>query len=102
MMTTMCRTTYQIASDHPATLGHFPGNPIVPGAVLLRIVSGEVFSARPGQRCVAVPAAKFLAPVRPGDVLEIDWFDAQADDIRFTCRAGGVAAITGTLRSGAG
>jgi 3-hydroxymyristoyl/3-hydroxydecanoyl-(acyl carrier protein) dehydratase len=102
MTTTMRRATYQVGSDHPATLGHFPGNPIVPGAVLLQIIARAIFGARPGHRCVAVRAAKFLAPVRPGDVLEIDWSDAEADDIRVTCRVRGVAAMTGTLRSGTG
>ena len=31
----MNKLTLQIAADHPTGAGHFPGNPIIPGALLL-------------------------------------------------------------------
>jgi 3-hydroxyacyl-[acyl-carrier-protein] dehydratase len=54
-----------VAADHPALPGHFPGEPIVPGVVLLN----EVLSAIPGR--VHIPSAKFHAPLLPGEEFAI-------------------------------
>ena len=69
------RTIVQIAADHPAFAGHFPGSPVLPGVCLLAEVI-EVALREPGHAqvigkapCIAV--AKFVAPVRPGAELAI-------------------------------
>jgi 3-hydroxymyristoyl/3-hydroxydecanoyl-(acyl carrier protein) dehydratase len=88
-----------IAADHPAAVGHFPGNPIVPGAVLL----DEIIAAIAGGRSVdaiEVSSAKFLEKVRPGERLTIRWHDVPEGEIRFTCSAGSPErrVIAGSLR----
>jgi 3-hydroxyacyl-[acyl-carrier-protein] dehydratase len=92
----------QIAADHPAAAGHFPGNPIVPGAVILDEVIAVIAAAR-STETFEVVSAKFLSKVRPGERLVIRWDETQEGEIRFTCSAGSpdrqVAA--GTLRFGA-
>ena len=59
-----------IPAGHPALAGHFPGNPLVPGVVLLDAVLTHIYERRPGT-LRAIPAVKFLAPVRPGENLEL-------------------------------
>ena len=54
-----------ISAEHPALPGHFPGEPIVPGVVLLN----EVLSAIPGR--MHIPWAKFHAPLLPGEEFAI-------------------------------
>lgn len=60
----------EIAADHPAFAGHFPGEPIVPGVVLLdeslSTVAGHLGVGLAG--CTVV-SAKFLSPARPGETL---------------------------------
>ena len=56
-----------IAADHPAYAGHFPGQPILPGVVLLdaamHALAGVLgMPAASGQ----IKSAKFLSPVVPG------------------------------------
>jgi 3-hydroxymyristoyl/3-hydroxydecanoyl-(acyl carrier protein) dehydratase len=87
-----------IAEAHPATQGHFPGNPILPGAVLLSEVVqalGEALDLRLGT-CEVV-MAKFLAPVRPGDRVAVD-AECGAALVRFTGRVGGRTVLTGQIR----
>ena len=60
-----------IAPDHPAFAGHFPGQPLLPGVLLLAEVLEAVLDVPALARSVGpaprIGAAKFLAPVRPGD-----------------------------------
>jgi len=63
----------RIPADHPAIPGHFPGNPLVPGVVLLDAVldAAEIFlGGRFGLS--GVPQAKFPASLRPGESARID------------------------------
>jgi 3-hydroxymyristoyl/3-hydroxydecanoyl-(acyl carrier protein) dehydratase len=77
----------RIAADHPAAAGHFPGNPIVPGAVILDEVVAAIATGR-SIEAIETVSAKFLDKVRPGERLVIRWDDTQEGDIRFTCLAG--------------
>lgn len=84
--------------DDPASVGHFPGNPIIPGAVLLREVVRAI-SAGGDSACRGVRSAKFLHPVRPGDRLTIVWEATSAGDVGFLCSTGTPErrVVTGTL-----
>ena len=86
-------------ADDPSVDGHFPGNPIIPGAALLREVVSAL-SADGGSICCAIPSAKFLHPVRPGQRLTIVWEERKAGEISFTCSAGTPErrVLVGTLR----
>lgn len=59
-----------VPADHPALAGHFPGNPIVPGVVLLDAVLDAIQSRRPCT-LLAMPAVKFLQPVQPRERIEL-------------------------------
>lgn len=59
----------QIDATHPAFAGHFPGDPLLPAAVLLRSI-GQALE-RQGRRLTAVERIKFLRPVRPGETIDV-------------------------------
>jgi len=68
--------TLQIPQDHPSYAGHFPGQPIVPGVVLLDEVMQAVEQHVPpielfSSAGVDIPVCKFLAPVLPGATLSL-------------------------------
>ena len=61
-------------SDHRAAEGHFPGNPIIPGAVLLSTMLDAIASElRVSLSPCRIKAAKFYSPVRPGDSVVISF-----------------------------
>ncbi len=97
------RHTLEIAPDHPAFDGHFPGTPILPGAVLLdealRFIELDLaLDLREWQ----ISNAKFLERVCPGDALTVEHSGPANGLVRFTVRIAhraGVAmpALSGTL-----
>ena len=68
---------YRIREDEFFCQGHFPGNPIVPGVILVEsmaqvciasLVSGGAYGdVPPAFYLAAVENVRFLRPVRPGD-----------------------------------
>lgn len=83
------RVTCVIPADHPALAGHFPGNPIVPGVLLLDLVRAAVVPA--GAGLAGVETVKFQDVLRPDQPFEIVWTH-EAGRIRFRCVAPGVIA----------
>ncbi|RZL87292.1 MAG: CoA ligase [Variovorax sp.] len=98
---TPVQLTHEVPADHPVFAGHFPGQPLLPGALLLSEVLEAVrhvpaLAARIGTQ-PTLAAAKFLAPVRPGSTLVIDLVPepGAARGLRFEVRCAGVMAASG-------
>lgn len=87
---------FTIPANHPALPGHFPGNPVVPGVVLLDHATAAILAAHPGRRLAGLPQVKFLQPVRPGDTVAIS-YAATPPRIPFACHAGPNEVLRGTL-----
>ena len=67
-------------AGHPAFPGHFPGDPIVPGALLLDEALAALCAARSlPYESLHVASAKFLRPVRPGQEVTVRWRDSGPD-----------------------
>jgi len=88
-----------LSPEHPAAQGHFPGNPIIPGAVLLAETLGAI-GADLGVRLAPceVRSAKFPHPARPGDRLRVEFSGSAERGIRFSCAVGGVTVLSGEVR----
>lgn len=105
---TPVQVTREVPTDHPAFAGHFPGQPLLPGALLLSEVLEGVrgvpaLAARIGAE-PTLAAAKFLAPVRPGSRLVIDLLPetGASRGLKFEVRCGDVVAVSGRWVPGAG
>jgi 3-hydroxymyristoyl/3-hydroxydecanoyl-(acyl carrier protein) dehydratase len=81
---TMFEQSLCIDASHPALPGHFPGQPLVPGVVLLEQVALALRAWR-GQRLARVVEAKFLAPLLPDETAVIRLAPADAR-VRFEIR----------------
>lgn len=68
---TVWRTEVEgIPADAPCLDGHFPGNPIVPGAVLLGYAASAL--AERGEAIASVSRMKFLCPLLPEQAFAIE------------------------------
>lgn len=87
--------SFSIPLEHPALPGHFPGQPIVPGVVLLDQAILLVEAAE-SLHIRGIAAAKFLSPVKPDETL---WLDYETSDAacRFEIRAADRKIANGRL-----
>ncbi len=93
-----------IAPDHPCFAGHFPNYPILPGVLVLErvLAQAESLLGSPLQ-AISLLNVKFLAPVLPGNELEVVFASVSPSDHRFTVQVFGsigepTVACTGQLR----
>lgn len=87
-----------VPAEHPALPGHFPGDPVVPGVVLLDLVLESVARWWPQARIGEVLQAKFLCPVRPEQPLEVAVEPGMPGQLKFRCSVDGQSAASGVLR----
>jgi len=85
-----------LAADHPAYAGHFPGHPILPGVVLVAEALAAI--AQSSGRAVdawTLAGVKFLQPVTPGTALTLVQSPGEGGAVRFEVRAGERVVATG-------
>lgn len=86
----------RIAAGHPALPGHFPGQPLVPGVILLEQVALALRAWR-GQRLGRVLEAKFVAPLLPDEAARLRLTETGESRIRFEIRRDGMVLARGLV-----
>jgi 3-hydroxyacyl-[acyl-carrier-protein] dehydratase len=90
--------TASVPSDHPCLAGHFPGRPVVPAVLLLELVAAALREHLGAVEITGVPAAKFLQPVAPQQMLQLKLrADAASGRAAFRCEAAGSLVAQGEL-----
>jgi 3-hydroxyacyl-[acyl-carrier-protein] dehydratase len=87
-----------VAPDHPAFAGHFPGRPVLPGVVVLMEVLAAI-EAQTGQppEQWTIASAKFIAAIEPGESLDISHAKTPSGAIRFEVRSARRLVASGQL-----
>lgn len=79
------QATCIIENDHPSLDGHFPGNPVSPGVVILNKVIQIFHDWKGAQDIVEIRAVKFMAPVRPGMPFDVKFSGQNTRNVKFEC-----------------
>jgi 3-hydroxyacyl-[acyl-carrier-protein] dehydratase len=78
--------------DHPSYTGHFPGNPVVPGVLLLEMVVQALDRGAPQ----TIIHTKFHRALKPGESFALAWKSA-GDRSTFRCSRAAVLVAEGSL-----
>lgn len=91
-------TTTQVPATHPCLPGHFPERPLVPAVLLLEGVARALRERLGALQLTALHSAKFLLPVLPGQVIDLQIAADQAQGrARFHLRVAGRLVAQGEL-----
>ena len=74
-----------IASNHASLAGHFPGNPVVPGVVILDEVISVFEQYFPEADCVGFSMVKFNSVLLPEEKFVITLEEVGATKLKFAC-----------------
>lgn len=98
-------TEVVIPQDHASFAGHFPGNPILPGVLLLeRVMSYAQSQLNVPLQSYTLLNVKFLSAVSPGDKLSLALSDGNENEKLFSVHivrnetSEHILACTGKLR----
>lgn len=89
-----------IGADHPSLLGHFPGDPVVPGLVILDEISAALTEWREDSHLTVIRAVKFLVPLKPEQPFTICLSASQdaEGEVDFCCRVEDRVIVEGRLQ----
>jgi 3-hydroxyacyl-[acyl-carrier-protein] dehydratase len=88
--------TGTVDADHRSLPGHFPGEPLVPGVLILTRVLSAAASVF-GCEAHIVSVAKFQAPLKPGESYAIRLDRGAERNVRFEVTRGPDAIARGSI-----
>lgn len=86
---------FLIPADHPSLQGHFPGNPIVPGVVILNEVVRLIEQQITNRSVVGIRSVKFIKPLRPGREVVLSVDEKGSDALNIVCEHNGGVLVKG-------
>lgn len=88
----------RVPPEHPALPGHFPGDPLVPGVVLLSLVTEAAVRGYAGLvRIKGMPTVKFHAPLRSDILVALTIVPVSRNLLKFECRTNSALIANGSI-----
>ena len=87
--------TLCVPAAHPCLPGHFPGQPVVPGVLLLDALAVALADAVPSTRIARLARVKFAAPVLAEQTVLLRWEHMAPGRIAFTGTVAGAEVLSG-------
>lgn len=90
--------TFTIKSNHPCLAGHFPNNPIVPGAVIIDEVVQNIQSQKPNIHSLELVNVKFIQPLKSDTKVQIVWKTKDHNLWQFSCITDDLVITRGLIK----
>lgn len=89
--------SFTVKKTHPSLKGHFPGNPIVPGVVILDEVIQIIKAAKPDFIIKTIPIVKFIQPLLAEQTVLVEIKQKTDSTINFSCSHNDTPLASGQL-----
>jgi len=89
-----------VSSSHPSIPGHFPGNPIVPGAVIIENVIQAFSRLDDFKKVVSISTVKFIKPIEVNQKVDVNFLSISTELISFECVSNNVVLVLGRFKVG--
>jgi 3-hydroxymyristoyl/3-hydroxydecanoyl-(acyl carrier protein) dehydratase len=88
---------FVIPDTHPTLAGHFPGNPVVPGVVILQQLETAVREFQGEVVITGFPRVKFSRLLLPNTVCDIQLTEKKPRQLMFECVTEAGVAVSGLV-----
>jgi 3-hydroxyacyl-[acyl-carrier-protein] dehydratase len=88
---------FTIHPDHPSLTGHFPGEPVIPGVVLLDHIIAIITAKSPNKTLAGLSQIKFVAKAIIGNSLKLNWIKKNENCFSFSLHDGDTLCVKGLL-----
>jgi 3-hydroxymyristoyl/3-hydroxydecanoyl-(acyl carrier protein) dehydratase len=89
-----------VNSSHPSISGHFPGNPIVPGAVIIENVIKVFSRSNDSREITSLSTVKFIKPIEVNQKVDVNFLSISTELISFECVSNNVVLVLGRFKVG--
>jgi len=89
-----------VNSSHPSISGHFPGNPIVPGAVIIENVIKVFSRSNDSKEITSLSTVKFIKPIEVNQKVDVNFLSISTELISFECVSNNVVLVLGRFKVG--
>lgn len=87
-----------MSENHPSLAGHFPGNPVVPGAVILNEVFMAMEKHWPEICAAGINFVKFIKPLLADQKVLVSFVKKDSDSINFVCKHKDIVLVSGKCK----
>ncbi|CAC9600211.1 hypothetical protein [uncultured Gammaproteobacteria bacterium] len=86
-----------VNNEHPSLPGHFPNNPIVPGAIIIEKVIQKLSELETPKEVTTLLAIKFIKPILPNQKVAVLCKNISPTLLSFECSTDGKVSVLGRL-----
>jgi 3-hydroxyacyl-[acyl-carrier-protein] dehydratase len=86
---------FSVSMNHPSLAGHFPGNPIVPGVVILDEIIHTIESNWEEKTVTVLKFVKFIKPLRAEQKVTLTVDETDTGTLKFVCKKNGEIFVSG-------
>ena len=89
---------FTVPNTHPSLAGHFPGNPIVPGVVILDEIFQAIESNWRNKQVVKISFVKFIRPLQAEQKVNLVIEENDLFTVKFNCSKDDEILVSGQCK----